>query len=98
MVPAGKENLPPCSLQLVHILEFVPELGADDSRKDNHCDNVERVGVDTVANEVPVQRNCAADGGEPEQQPKGSNVSKTEIQIGIHAGFSIAMRRRGEHQ
>ena len=98
MMPAGKENLSPCSFQLAHVLELVPELGTDDSGKDDHGDDVECICIHAVANEVPVQQNCAADGGEPEEQAERSDMSKTEVQIGKHAGISIAASNRGEHR
>jgi hypothetical protein len=90
MVAAGHENDSPCAFEVANVLEFVPAFGADDACNHDHRDDVEGVGVYAVADEVPVQDNRAADGCEPEHQAKCANMSKTEIQIGIHAGTSIA--------
>ncbi len=74
------------------VLQLVPGLGADDAGEDDQRDDVQGVGVDAVADEVPVQDDRGADRRQPEQQTEGANVRKTEIDIGIHAGFSIVGR------
>ncbi len=79
MVNARGEDIAPGGDQVGDALEFVPELGADDAGEDDHDDDIEGVSIRTVANEVFVQDNDAADGGQPKHQAKGSNVSKTEI-------------------
>ena len=81
--------------QVGNVLELVPELGADDAGDDDHGDDVEGVGVGAVADEIFVEDDGAADSGQPKHQAKGSNVSKTEIHIGIHSDLSIAARRSG---
>jgi|GEM_PF-7107845 len=94
MLPAGEENVVPGGFEFADVFELVPELGADDAGEDDHGDNVEGVGVHTVANKILMQQDCAADGSEPEEQPEGSDVSKSEIQIGIHATNSIAVMNK----
>lgn len=93
VMDAGEEDVAPGGDEVGDGLELMPELGADDAGEDDHGDDVEGVGVAAVADEVFVQDDDAADGGQPEHEAEGSDVSKTEIQIGIHSGLSIAGRR-----
>ena len=92
---AGSDDFAPGGLHVGDVLELVPELGADDAGEHDHGDDAERVGVRAVADEILVEDDGAADSGEPEHQAKRSNVSKTEVQIGIHAGLSIGPWRTG---
>jgi len=90
---AGSDDVAPGGCHVGDVFELVPEFGADDAGEDDHGDDAEGVRVGAVANEIFVQNDGAADGGEPEHQAKRSNMSKTEIQIGIHAGLSIGPAR-----
>ena len=54
MRPAGGKNLVPGYGQQLGVLQLVPGLGADDAGDDYQRDHVQRVGVDAVADEVPV--------------------------------------------
>jgi len=92
VMEAGSEDLTPGGLHVGNVFELVPELGADNAGEYHHGDDAEGVGVRAIADEIFVQDDGAADSGEPEHQAKGSNMSKTEIQIGIHAGLSITAR------
>jgi len=88
----GGDNIVPGGFEIADAFEFVPELGANNAGEDDHGDDVECVSVGSVADEISVQNDGAADSGQPKHQAKGSNMSKTEIQIGIHSGLSIAVR------
>ena len=60
-------------------LELVPELGTEDAGDDRERDDVESVGVDVVAEEVFMQDDGGADGGEPEEEAEGPDVKGTEV-------------------
>ena len=59
----------------------MPGLGAEDAGEDDEGDDVEGVGVDAVADEVLVQDDGGADGGEPEEQAEGADVERAEMLI-----------------
>ena len=90
MGATGYQNLPPCGDEFVRTLQLVPELGANDSRDDRECDDVQRVRVDAVALEVVVQNDRGTDGREPKQQAEGSNVPGAKVDVRKHADFSIS--------
>jgi hypothetical protein len=91
VVPAGEEDLMPGGGEFANVLELVPGLGSDDAGDDDEGDDVEGVGVDAVADEVAVEDDCAADGGEPEHQAEGADVDGADSDVGVHADVSIAV-------
>ena len=72
------------NLQFVHVLEFVPDLGADNSQDHRQRHHVQRIRVHAVAGEVLMQRNRCHHRRQPQQQPEHAKVHGAKIQIGIH--------------
>src|ERR1700761_8101519 len=89
MCASGHKNLPPCRDEFVRTLQFMPQLGSDDSSHHGECDDVQGVRVDAIALEVMVQNDRGTDGCQPEQETEGSNVPGSKVDIRKHAALSI---------
>ena len=79
----------PCHREFARIFELVPELGSDDARENNKGDDIEGVGVDSVALEVFVEDDGSDNRGEPEEKTESSDRVRAKVDIWIHAVSSV---------
>ncbi len=93
VMDAGEEDVTPCGTEVGDALELVPELSSYDTGKNDHGNDVQCVGIGAVADEILVQQDGPRDGRQPEHQAEGTDVSKSEIYVGIHSEISIGPAR-----
>ena len=74
--PARSDDLAERSIQISRILQLVPGLRSEYAGNHNEGHDAQRVAVDPVADEVPVQHDSGHDRCQPQQQPERTQVNR----------------------